>query len=199
MSRPAAVEALAAFAAAMEKSSLRWYLCGAQAVCVHGRPRMTADIDVTVESYDPLKLLRDLVKTGFRPAIRGMKDVLDVASVIPLVHEDTKLPIDVQIAGHGIERDFLTRAKPVDIGGVKVPVIAAGDLILAKLLAARMKDLEDVQGIVAAARATELARTRTMLAAVEIALERKDLVAQLDKLVADARAAKPPPRAKRAK
>ena len=197
MSRPAAVDALAAFGAVMERSGLRWYLCGAQAVCIHGRPRMTADVDVTVESYDSLKLLRDLVKGGFRPAIRGMKDVLDVASVIPLVHEETKLPVDVAIAGHGIERDFLARAKPADIGGVKVPVIAPGDLVVAKLIAGRQKDLEDAAGIVAAARAAEIARTRTMLASVEVALERKDLVAALDKMAAD----KPAPvaRARRAK
>ena len=190
MSRPAAVDAIAAFGAAMERMSCRWYLCGAQAVCVHGRPRMTADIDVTVESFDPLKLLRDLVKTGFRPAIRGIRDVLDIASVIPVIHEDTKLPVDIQLAGHGIERDFLARAKPADIGGVKVPVIAPGDLIVAKLIGGRTKDLEDVQGLVMAARAGELARTRTMLASVEVALERKDLVAALDKLVAERPAAK---------
>jgi hypothetical protein len=28
---------------------LRWYVFGAQAVVVHGRPRMTGDVDVTVE------------------------------------------------------------------------------------------------------------------------------------------------------
>ncbi len=198
MSRPAAVELLAAFAALMEKSATRWYLCGAQAVCVYGRPRMTADVDVTVETYDPLRLLRDLVKAGFRPAIRGVKDVLDAATVIPLVHEDTKLPVDLAIAGHGIERDFLLRAKPVDVGGVKVPVISAGDLVIAKMIAGRQKDLEDVAGILVTIRATELARAVKLLAEVDAALERKDLAPALDKLIVEARGAKPPPR-KRAK
>jgi hypothetical protein len=146
---------------------------------------MTADIDVTVESYDPLKLLRDLIKAGFRPAVRGMKDVLDVASVIPLVHDETKLPIDVLLAGHGIEREFLARAKPADIGGASVPVIAPGDLIVAKLLGGRSKDVEDALSVVVAARATELRRAREVLARAEIALERKDLVAHLDKLVTE--------------
>jgi hypothetical protein len=194
VSRPAAVELLAALAGVMERSATRWYLCGAQAVCVHGRPRMTADIDVTVESYDPLRLMRDLVKAGFRPSIRGIKDVLDAASVVPLIHEDTKLPVDVAIAGNGIERDFLSRAKPTDVGGVTVPVIAAGDLIVAKLIAGRQKDIEDVQGILVGIRAPELARTVKLIAAVDAALERKDLTATLDKLVAEVRGQRPAPR-----
>lgn len=194
MSRPAAVELLAALAALMERSATRWYLCGAQAVCVHGRPRMTADVDVTVESYDPLRLMRDLVKAGFRPSIRGIKDVLDAASVLPLIHEDTKLPLDLAIAGHGIERDFLARAKPIDVGGVTVPVIAAGDLIVAKLVAGRQKDLEDVQGILVGIRAPELARAVKLVAQVDAALERKDLAATLDKLVAEVRGQRPAPR-----
>ena len=194
MSRPAAVELLATLSAVLARAGARWYVCGAQAVCVYGRPRMTADVDVTVETFDPLRLMRDLVKSGFRSAIRGVKDVLDAASVIPLVHEDTKLPLDLAIAGHGIERDFLARAKLVDVGGIKVPVIAAGDLVVAKMIAGRSKDLEDVQGILVGIRAPELARAAKLLAEVQAALERKDLVPALDKLTAEVRSAKPAPR-----
>ena len=45
--QPSTVELLAALAKALGKR--RWYLFDAQAVNVHGRPRMTADVDVTVD------------------------------------------------------------------------------------------------------------------------------------------------------
>lgn len=49
MSRPAVARLLAAFDRVRRKRAWRWYVFGAQAAVAHGRPRMTADIDVTVE------------------------------------------------------------------------------------------------------------------------------------------------------
>jgi hypothetical protein len=47
--RPAPVELLAAFDHAMRSRGWRWYVFGAQAVVAYGRPRMTADVDLTVD------------------------------------------------------------------------------------------------------------------------------------------------------
>ena len=41
-------EALAGLVSVMQRLDARWCILGAQAAIVHGRPRMTADIDVTV-------------------------------------------------------------------------------------------------------------------------------------------------------
>jgi len=42
-------DVLAAVAAAMHENASRWYLFGAQAATVWGRPRLTADVDITAE------------------------------------------------------------------------------------------------------------------------------------------------------
>src|SRR5436190_20787576 len=42
-------DVLAAVAAAMHESTSRWYLFGAQAATLWGRPRLTADVDITAE------------------------------------------------------------------------------------------------------------------------------------------------------
>jgi hypothetical protein len=47
-SRPTA-EPLAALAEVLRARGTRWYLFGAQAVIIWGAPRMSADIDVTVD------------------------------------------------------------------------------------------------------------------------------------------------------
>lgn len=42
-------ELLGALSAALVRVGCRWYLFGAQAVTIWGRPRLTTDVDVTVE------------------------------------------------------------------------------------------------------------------------------------------------------
>ena len=57
------------------------------------------------------------------------------------------MPLDVVLAGSGLEDDFLDRAREVDVGGTTARVIDLGDLIIAKVLAGRPKDLEDVTSL----------------------------------------------------
>ena len=60
-------ELLSALSAALSELRATWYLFGAQAAIVWGRPRLTADIDVTVrlELEDPGRLVRTLQAHGF--------------------------------------------------------------------------------------------------------------------------------------
>jgi predicted nucleotidyltransferase len=53
----------------------------------------------------------------------------------------------VVLAGLGLEELFLSRAVPVTIGSMVVPVISPEDLVATKILAGRPKDIEDVRGI----------------------------------------------------
>lgn len=48
--RPALLEALRALQEVLDQEGLRWYVFGAQAVVVYGQPRLTADLDVTLEA-----------------------------------------------------------------------------------------------------------------------------------------------------
>ena len=59
---------LASLAGALSGLRARWYVFGAQAVVIWGRPRLTADIDVTVrlDPEEPEHLVRALEPAGFR-------------------------------------------------------------------------------------------------------------------------------------
>jgi len=59
--------ALVAFADLAERLGLRWYVFGAQAVNLHGFPRATADLDLTIDldQLAPRVLIRELEKAGF--------------------------------------------------------------------------------------------------------------------------------------
>ncbi len=190
MSRHAAADAITAFARVARSRRLGWYVFGAQAVLVHGEPRFTADVDITVavELAELPRLVSDLLAGGF--ALRADFAARDIAQlrVIPLVHEGSELPVDVVVAGPGLEEAFLERAVRRRIAGTLVPFISAEDLVATKLLAGRAKDVEDARGVVRQQRGRlDVKAIRTVLGLLEEALGRSDLVAALDHILAEAR------------
>jgi hypothetical protein len=97
--------------------------------------------------------------------------------VMPFVHLATGMPLDVVLAGSGLEDEFLDRARAVDVGGTTVPLIDPEDLIIAKVLAGRPKDLEDATGVWhLLGREMDADRIRRVLRLLEEALSQSDLL-----------------------
>src|SRR2546430_916477 len=140
-------DVLAAVAAAMHESAARWYLFGAQATTVWGRPRLTADVDITAEI--PLErqdnFLEAMKRQGFKLRFDD-REFVNRTRVFPFLHDRTGIPLDVVVAGPGLEEEFLDRAINVQVEGTTVPVISPEDLIVTKVLAGRSKDIEDDRG-----------------------------------------------------
>lgn len=181
---------LAALGATLGELGLRWYLFGGQAALIHGAARLTADVDATVDvgAFPIQKLLEALAGRGFDARISDPLEFADRTRVLPLLHRGTGIPLDLVLAGPGPEQLFLARAEPRSIEGVTVPVAAAEDLIAMKVLAGRAKDLEDVVAIVAAHPSDlHLEITRGTLAILEQALDRRDLIACLERAIREAR------------
>lgn len=182
----------------MRRRGRRWYVFGAQAVVAYGRPRMTADVDVTVEASDVAGLVRDLEQGGFQLRIPGFEELFAQVRVIPLIHAKTSMPLDVVLAGPGLEEEFLRRARVLDMGGVRVPVISPEDLIATKLIAGRPKDLEDVRGIVLEQGSQlDLDWIQQLLADVEQALGQSDLAPAFEEILSEIGPRRPQPRSKR--
>ena len=90
----------------------------------------------------------------------------------------------VVLAGSGLEDDFLSRAITVDLGGTPVPVIHLEDLVVAKILAGRPKDIEDVNALWRLHGGNaDAARIRRNLTMLEQALSQSDLVPAFDAVV----------------
>jgi hypothetical protein len=171
---------------------VRWYVFGAQAALLHGALRFTEDLDVTVllETLETRVLVSALEGHGF--SLRVTEGDVDAfvanTRVLPIVHSGTRIPVDVVLGGPGLEELFAQRAVATDIGGVSVPVAAAEDLIVMKVLAGRPKDLEDVVAILTArASLLDMARVRETVALVEQALDQSDLSPVLEQCVQRAR------------
>ena len=104
--------------------------------------------------------------------------------VPPFIHRETGMPLDVVLAGSGLEDEFLARAVVRRIGDTDVPVIELSDLIVAKVLAGRPKDLDDATRLWALhGPALDAERIRDTLTQLEQALAQSDLVPAFESLV----------------
>jgi hypothetical protein len=169
----------------MRKRRLRWYVFGAQAAVAYGRPRMTADVDVTVDPgpTDTLALVEALSRAGFVLRADLGEGFLREARLLPLVHCRTAMPVDVVLAGPGLHGEFLARRRLVDVGGVRIPMISPEDLVVTKVLAGRPKDLEDLRGVLLEQEDLDLDRARAVLGELEKALDDGRLLRRLDRIV----------------
>lgn len=92
------------------------------------------------------------------------------------------MPLDVVLAGSGLEEEFLNRAIAVDVGGSSIPVISAEDLIVTKILAGRPKDIEDIRGVISErSQSLDIPRIRAILRLLEEALSRGDLLPSFER------------------
>jgi hypothetical protein len=157
---------------------MRWYVFGGQAAILHGSVRFTQDIDITVDSANrPYSFMIDALKLeGFELRIED-ESFIDRTQVVPLLHIPTDTPVDIVLAGSGIEEIFFDKRVEIDIEGVKVPVACAEDIVVMKILSARPKDLDDVVAILRSqAEKFDHNRVRWLLDQLEQALDRSDLL-----------------------
>ena len=157
----------------------RWYLFGAQAVILWGKPRLTADVDITVrlEPENVKGFCADMERAGFQLRVRDPESFIARTRVLPFLHQPTQLPLDIVLAGPGLE----------DIEGVSVPVIAPEDLVAIKILAGRPKDIEDARSVLAERAGTlDKEQIPSTLSALEQALSQSDLLPRFEEELARA-------------
>lgn len=178
----AAYAATLAFASFAAKHDLRWYVFGALAVNLHGYPRTTGDVDVTValDGIEPRAFVKVLAKAGF--VARFSDDAfLTSTHVIPVVHTASMIPMDIVLAGAGLEEHFLANVVVTTVEGKAIPVIAPEHLVVTKVLAGRPKDLEDVREILAM-HELDHSIIESLLAQIEEAIADSELLARYRRL-----------------
>jgi hypothetical protein len=160
----------------LDALGVRWFVFGAQAAILHGTARLTADVDVTVDlgTIAPQRLMRMAKKNGLDTQIPSA-DFIAVTRVIPLVHRASRFPVDLVLAGPGLEDLFFERAAKLRVGRVVVPVASLEDLIVMKVIASRPKDLEDIEALLASRADVNVAQVRDTLSLAEAALDQSDL------------------------
>jgi hypothetical protein len=134
----------------LSRRDLPFMLIGGQAVLLHGEPRLTQDIDVTLGvAPDRLRDVLAVCETsGLRPLPEAPERFVRETFVLPAVEPDTGIRVDFIFSTTPYESQAIARAVHVNVGGERVPFASAEDLILHKLFAGRPRDLEDAAGVV---------------------------------------------------
>lgn len=141
---------LGRIAEAFTERKLDFIVIGGQAVLVHGEPRLTQDIDISVAaSPDRLaEVLAGVAAAGLAPLPSDVDGFVRQTFVLPTEDPLSGVRVDVIFASTPYEIEAIGRAHGVRVGDARVPFASADDLILHKLFAGRPRDLEDAAGVV---------------------------------------------------
>lgn len=138
-------------AARLDAAGVSYALIGAGALAAHGIARSTFDLDLfttaaaALESATWATLASDSrVHVDIR---RGDADD-PLAGVVRLQQAGDR-DIDIVVGRSAWQTDAVTRARPVEIAGLLLPVVEPADLVLLKLYAGGSQDFWDIEQLLA--------------------------------------------------
>ena len=142
---------LAGIARELRARRLPFMFVGGQAVLLHGAPRLTTDIDLTlgvgpqdIASVEAVGRRLELASLVPEPASFAAETF-----VWPTRHPSSGIRVDFIFSNTTYEQAAIARATHVELAGASLPVAAPEDLILLKLFAGRPRDVEDARSVVA--------------------------------------------------
>ena len=141
---------LARLSRVLEEREVPFMIIGGQAVLLHGEPRLTQDVDVTL-GVGPARLpdvLSVCQELDFKPLPENVEDFVQTTFVLPAADRVTGIRVDLIFSTTTYEAEAISRAQSVDVGEAFVPFATAEDLIIHKLFAGRPRDIEDAAGVV---------------------------------------------------
>lgn len=140
---------LARIARALDGAGIPYMVIGGQAVLLHGEPRLTRDIDLTLgcDAGELDRLLSIASGADLQPAVNQIEAFVKQTNVLPLTDRSTEIRVDMIFSFTTYEAEAIHRSLAVPLGGTNVRFASAEDLIIHKLVAGRARDLEDVRGV----------------------------------------------------
>jgi predicted nucleotidyltransferase len=143
-------ETLSRIASSLHRHGLPYMIIGGQAVLLHGEPRLTRDIDVTLgvnvdHLDDVLAVVQEL---SLKALAEDIESFVKETMVLPTLDEKTGIRVDFIFSFTPYETEAIKRGKRVTIQGQEVNFASAEDLIIHKVFAGRPRDMEDVKAVI---------------------------------------------------
>lgn len=133
----------------LDGAKIPYMVIGGQAVLVHGEPRLTLDVDVTLgvgtEKLDHILSL--ISREGLAPIPEDPAGFARQTLVLPARDAKSGERVDIIFSDTPYEHQAIGRAVRLSIAGTRVCFASPEDLLIHKLIAARPRDLEDARGI----------------------------------------------------
>ncbi len=145
---------------------------GGIAVVAWGFGRSTLDIDVAI-AFAPSRvasLLKRMEAAGFEARIPDAAAFARENLVLLMRHSQTGVDVDVSLAQLDFEKDALHHSEQRPFGSVLIRVPRATDLIIYKMLAARPRDIQDVEELVSLGLVIDTDRIERVLGEFDVDL-----------------------------
>lgn len=156
---------LSLIGSSLDAHGIPYMIIGGQAVLLHGEPRLTRDIDITLgvnaDRLDDLLIV--VQELSLKPLPEDMESFVKENMVLPTLDEKTGIRLDFIFSFTPYEEAAIKRGKKVRIQGQKVNFASAEDLIIHKVFAGRPRDIEDVKAVILKNPGIDLQYVRTWL------------------------------------
>jgi hypothetical protein len=166
----------------LERAKIPACVIGGLAVQRWGEPRATQDVDLTaLAPFGEESRTLDVLLSAFEPRVPDAREFAERYRVLRL-RSDEGIGIDVSLAALPFELEVLVRSVDWLVEpGVSLRICSAEDLLVYKLIAARPRDLADIEGIVRAQHSwLDIGRVRANTSELAEALEAPDLLAPFE-------------------
>jgi hypothetical protein len=183
--------AMRALLAALREIEAPSMLIGGIAVILSGVARETVDVDATIlgKASDIDAILVTLARHGIVPRIYNAAAFARERQVLLLVHEPTRVTMEITFGWLPFEEEALARASEIEFEGDRLRIARPEDLIVYKAAAWRDRDRSDIERLLTLHGDTiDLERVRRLVAEIAEALDDPGRVAAFEEIVKRARA-----------
>jgi hypothetical protein len=135
-------------ALALDDAKIPYMVIGGQAVLLHGEPRLTRDIDITLGiGAEKLDLLLQAVEATDLKTLVDPPAFTTRTNVLPCEDPATGIRLDFIFSFLPYESHAIGHAQTVPMGNALVRFASPEDLIIHKMVAGRPRDLDDTKGV----------------------------------------------------
>ena len=184
---PASLEsALADLMGWLDAAHIPSMIIGGVAASVLGRPRLTQDVDAlaVLPEADWAEAIRLAPQFNILSRIDNALQFAKRSRVLLMRHTTSGIDVDLIFGELPFERAAVANCENHDVGGIRVRLPRVEDLLVMKAIARRPKDVEDLQGLLAAHPELDVASARRWIREFAIAMSMPDMLREFDALLA---------------
>ncbi len=158
---------------------------GGVAASILGRPRLTQDIDALaiLPERDWATAVSTAASYGIFPRLERLLDFARRSRVLLMRHAASGIDIDLIFGGLLFEQTAINNSRIHEIGVLRLRLPQVEDLIIMKAVAQRPKDLQDIEGLLAAHPDADMVAVRGWVSEFAAALSASDMLEGFDKLL----------------
>jgi len=170
----------------LDAANMPSMVIGGVAASMLGQPRLTQDVDalVILPEAEWANAVSTAALHGILPRIQSPLDFARRSRVLLMRHVASGIDIDVTFGGLSFEQAAIDNSRIHDIGGLRVRLPRVEDLLIMKAIARRPKDLQDIEGLLAAHPEADLITVRQWVREFATAMSTSDMLEDFDKLIA---------------